>query len=73
MLGGIALRGENRELTDVEKMCTSAGAGAMSAVVYGPVDLTARDPSDASTPPWAMTGRVHLRIVWVACPPMPWL
>ena len=40
MLGGIALRGENRELTDVEKMCTSAGAGAMSAVVYGPVDLT---------------------------------
>ena len=38
--GSIALRGEKRELTDAEKMYTSAAAGACSAVVYSPVDLT---------------------------------
>jgi solute carrier family 25 2-oxodicarboxylate transporter 21 len=40
MLGSLVLRGEIRNLTDGEKMCTSAGAGALSALVYGPVDLT---------------------------------
>ena len=38
--GSLALRGEHRELTDAEKMYTSAAAGACSAVVYSPVDLT---------------------------------
>ena len=40
LLGNLMLKGEKRELTDLEKMTTSAGAGAMSACVYGPVDLT---------------------------------
>jgi len=40
VLGGLMLRGEARELTDGEKMLTSAGAGALSAAVYTPVDLT---------------------------------
>ena len=40
ILGNIMLGGEKRELTDAEKMTTSAGAGALSAFVYTPVDLT---------------------------------
>jgi|TARA_B100000780_G_C21001919_1_gene400886 solute carrier family 25 2-oxodicarboxylate transporter 21 len=40
MLGSMVLQGEKRNLTDLEKMSTSAGAGALSAFVYGPVDLT---------------------------------
>ena len=40
VIGSIALKGENRELTGNEKICTSAVAGACSAVVYSPVDLT---------------------------------
>jgi len=39
-LGRLALRGEQRELTSVETICTAAGAGALSAFVYSPVDLT---------------------------------
>ena len=40
ILGTVMLGGEKRELTDAEKMTTSAGAGALSAFVYTPVDLT---------------------------------
>jgi hypothetical protein len=37
---GLALRGEKRALTDWEQIYTAAGAGATSALVYSPVDLT---------------------------------
>lgn len=37
---GLALRGEKRPLTDWEQIYTAAGAGATSALVYSPVDLT---------------------------------
>ena len=40
VLQGMALRGEKRALTDFEQMYTAAGAGAISALVYSPVDLT---------------------------------
>jgi len=36
----LVLRGETRNLSDVEVMSTAAGAGAISAIVYSPVDLT---------------------------------
>jgi len=36
----LVLRGETRNLSDAEVMSTSAGAGAISAIVYSPVDLT---------------------------------
>lgn len=38
-LGKVALRGDVRELTDQEKIVTAFGAGAISALVYSPVDL----------------------------------
>ena len=34
------LRGEKRELTDLETIGTACGAGIVSALVYSPVDLT---------------------------------
>ena len=40
VLGGLMLRGQVRALTDAETICTAAGAGAISALVYSPVDLT---------------------------------
>lgn len=40
LLQRVALRGEARALSDVESICTAAGAGAVSALVYSPVDLT---------------------------------
>lgn len=44
MVNGIlqkaVLRGDNRKLTDGEVIGTAAGAGAISAIVYSPVDLT---------------------------------
>lgn len=40
LLQKIVLRGESRNLSDAEVMGTAAGAGAISALVYSPVDLT---------------------------------
>lgn len=39
-IGDMVLRGENRELFPLEKIGVAATAGAISAIVYNPVDLT---------------------------------
>ena len=39
LLQSLVRRGDQRELTDGETVATAAGAGAISALVYGPVDL----------------------------------
>ena len=40
MLASLVLNGEKRKLSDKETIQTAAGAGAISALVYSPVDLT---------------------------------
>ena len=58
VLQGMALRGEKRALTDFEQMYTAAGAGAISALVYSPVDLTTIQQQKLNLNPVATMGTI---------------
>uniref|UniRef100_A0A7S2AAG0 Mitochondrial carrier protein n=1 Tax=Trieres chinensis TaxID=1514140 RepID=A0A7S2AAG0_TRICV len=46
------------ELSDVETMCAAAGAGAISAAVYGPVDLVTIQQQKMGLSPWQTVRRL---------------
>ena len=56
--GGTEEASASRELTDIETMSTAAGAGAISACVYSPVDLITIQQQKMQLSPWNTMQRI---------------